>query len=89
MNGSELLRRFVAIFCCVTLVFGCGAKKESQSTNETQAPKTTQAQKETRTAEDQASSLSPRSREKREVSFVTPGPPSKRVSARVLSNGTT
>ena len=55
MIGSELTRRFVAIFCCVTLVFGCGAKKESQSSNETQAPEATQPPKEARTTEDQPS----------------------------------
>src|SRR5580704_16307654 len=46
---------FVAMLCCVALVVGCGAKKESQSANETQAPKTAQAPKETQTAEDQDS----------------------------------
>jgi hypothetical protein len=55
VNGFELMRRFLAIVCCVALVFGCGPKKEIQSANETQAPKATEAPKETRTAEDQAS----------------------------------
>lgn len=63
MNRSELMRRFGVTLWCLTLVCGCGAKKENQpqgaqamhAAAETQVAKNAAAPKNTQTAEQQDS----------------------------------